>query len=249
MTLWSDPKYKALAKLAAQQMGSTDGDIIAAILAQWTCEKGNADAYPPSRNNPGNLARGAAQGLGYPFHIDYPNPQPSNPIVTFDTPQNGSRAYGKLIATGSRYRGVMLAVHKGDGYAYIKAMGASGYGTSTACMLSAYHPPAPQPPSTGADDMIVTQIKGEDWKAKNGVLRTKPDTSAPTIVRLLAGTVIRSIAEVSNPGSAYSWRMTEHGGVPAFFVYKHLADNTIPDFDPVPSPGVDQELTDYIARK
>ncbi len=145
MSLWNDPKYRALAAVAAGIMGSKDGDIIAAILAQWTCEKGNADAYPPSRNNPGNLARGAASGLGYPFHVDYPNPQPGNPIVTFATPGDGARAYGKLIHVGSRYAGVRAAVAAGNGHAYIVAMGKSGYGTSTGCMLSAYHPPAPQP--------------------------------------------------------------------------------------------------------
>ncbi len=77
--------------------------------------------------------------------MTYPNPQPGNPIVTYSTPTNGARAYGTLIKVGSRYAGVRAAVKAGNGHAYITAMGKSGYGTSTACMLSAYHPPAPAP--------------------------------------------------------------------------------------------------------
>ncbi len=147
MTLASDPKYRVLAATAAKVLGTSDLDIIAAILAQWTCEKGNADAYPPSRNNPGNLARGALGGLGLTFTIQYPNPQPGNPIVTFATPTYGATAYGKYIRAngqvGERYAGVMSAVRAGNGHDYIIEMGQSGYGTSTACMLSAYHPAAP----------------------------------------------------------------------------------------------------------
>lgn len=99
------------------------------------------------------------------------------------------------------------------------------------------------------DDMDITQIKGEDWQAKNGVLRKQPDTAAEKITTVPAGTIMRSIAEVSSAGSAYSWRLTEYNGAPAYFVYKHLADNSIPDWQPVSSPGVDAALSDYIARK
>jgi hypothetical protein len=157
--LWSDPAYRTLAEYSAAIMGTGDGDIVAAILAQWTCEKGNADAYPPSRNNPGNLTRGAASGLGIPFTVTYPNPQPGNPVVTYATPRNGAHAYAKLIMTGSRYGGVRAAVRLGNGRAYIVAMGDSGYGTSTACMLSTYHPPAPAPvPPPEVDPMPCTLV-------------------------------------------------------------------------------------------
>ncbi len=160
MSLRNDPRWVALAKAAAKVMGSSDPDIIAAILAQWTCEHGN-DPYPPVRNNPGNLARGAAQGLGYPFSVQYPNPQPGNPIVTFDTPMHGAQAYGKLIATGSRYAAVRVAVAAGNGHAYVIAMGQSGYGTSIICMVNAYVPTAPPTdtippkPKTEATDMAI----------------------------------------------------------------------------------------------
>lgn len=160
MSLYNDPRYIALAAEAALVLGTKDRDIIAAILAQWTCEKGNSDEYPPVRNNPGNLARGAAQGLGFSFTIQYPNPQPGNPIVTFWSPAGGAGAYARLIASGSRYAGVRKAVKAGDGHAFIVAMGKSGYGTGTACMLSAYHPSAPPtdtPPPAG-DDMAQIPI-------------------------------------------------------------------------------------------
>jgi hypothetical protein len=152
--LWDDPQYRALATYAAGILGTKDGDIIAAILAQWTCEHGNADAYPPSRNNPGNLSRGAASGLGIPFTVTYPNPQPSNPIVTYQVPRDGARAYSTLINTGSRYAAVRAAVKAGNGKAYIVAIGKSGYGTPTGCMLSAYHPPAPVPPQPPEEDIL-----------------------------------------------------------------------------------------------
>jgi hypothetical protein len=100
----------------------------------------------------------------------------------------------------------------------------------------------------GDDSVTITQVKGEDWRAKNGVLRTAPDTAASQITTLPAGTIVRSIAEISSAGSAYSWRLTEHGGSPAYFVYKRLSDGSIPDFDPISSPGVDAALSDYIAR-
>lgn len=169
MSLHNDPKWRALAATAAQVEGTKDLDIIAAILAQWACEQGAGHPYPPNRNNPGNLARGAANGLGYPFHVQFPNPQPGNPIVTFDTPMDGARAYGKLIVNGGgvgeRYAGVMSAVRAGNGHDYIIEMGQSGYGTGTACMLSAYYPPAPptdNPKPPGGEPVPLPVSKPND---------------------------------------------------------------------------------------
>ncbi len=212
MSLWNDPKYKALAKLSAAVMGSTDGDIIAAILAQWTCEKGNADAYPPGRNNPGNLARGAASGLGYTFHVDYPNPQPGNPIVTFETPGNGAKAYGKLIAVGSRYAAVRAAVKAGNGHAYIVAMGHSGYGTTTACMLSTYHPPLPVPPThPPGGEVIVPQSLGHVVTTTEARIYPVPN-GTPIASTLAKGNVVRRFGKVEG------WRYCELvlGGIPQY---------------------------------
>jgi hypothetical protein len=170
MSLHNDPKWVALATLAAKTMGTSDPDIIAAILAQWSCEQGASHPYPPNRNNPGNLARGAAQGLGIPFFVaPGPNPQPGNPIVSYYTPNDGARAYATLIRNGGqvgeRYAGVMSAVRAGNGHDYIIEMGQSGYGTGTACMLSAYHPPAPPTdtkPPTGGEPVPLPVSKPND---------------------------------------------------------------------------------------
>lgn len=140
MSLYTDPRYRALAIAAARILGTSSANIVNAILAQWACEKGQGDAYPPFRNNPGNLARGAAHGLGYPFYVQYPNPQPSNPIVTFYSALAGAKAYATLLKVGSRYAGVRAAARAGNGRAFCIAMGASGYGTSARCMLSVYRP-------------------------------------------------------------------------------------------------------------
>jgi hypothetical protein len=74
----------------------------------------------------------------------------------------------------------MLAVHVGNGHEYIVAMGASGYGTSTACMLSAYHPPVPTAPPTDTPP-----------PAGDVVLQPElPDGGIPTVVDCKTGTVL-----------------------------------------------------------
>jgi hypothetical protein len=144
-SFYADPHYVALARRAAGRLGTTDQRIINAILAQWQCEHGTGDLYPPTRNNPGNLARGAVPP-GFPYTVQYPNPQLGNPIVTFYTPESGADAYATLLKTGSRYAAVRTAVAMGDGVGFIKAVGASGYGTGTTCMLGVYKTePLPTP--------------------------------------------------------------------------------------------------------
>jgi hypothetical protein len=172
MILATDPQYRALATKAARVLHTNDADIIAAILAQWQCEKGNNDPYPPVRNNPGNVARKAASTLGFPFTVPdlATNPQPGNPIVTFRSSLDGANAYGKLLDTGSRYERVRKAVKAGDGHAFILAMGASGFGSSTKCMLGAYRPP---PPASSGGTQTATAVRlARLWQADpNGILR------------------------------------------------------------------------------
>jgi hypothetical protein len=101
-------------------------------------------------------------------------------------------------------------------------------------------------------DMLISNIKGEDWRAKGGILRTSPDSSLPASVTLPAGTIIRSVAEVTVPGSAYLWRLTEYGNKPAYLAYKRLSDGAMPDWEPVVpggDPAVDAGLSAYIARQ
>jgi hypothetical protein len=97
------------------------------------------------------------------------------------------------------------------------------------------------------DDVTITAIKGEDWKPSvvngqnNGVLRATPDRRAPIIDRVLPDAIVRSIAEIEAGGER--WRLTEHGGAPAFLLRS--------DFTPVVQggdPAVDAKLTEYIDR-
>lgn len=99
-------------------------------------------------------------------------------------------------------------------------------------------------------DVTITRVKGEDWKARNGVLRADPDSSKPALVTLPAGSIVRSIAEVTS-GTAYSWRLTDYNGAPAYLAYKRLSDGAMPDWEPLVAggdPAVDAGLDAYIAR-
>jgi hypothetical protein len=211
-------------------LGTSDPDIVAAILAQWTCEKG-ADPYPPARDNPGNLARGAAQGLGVPFRIEYPNPQPGNPIVTFATPELGATAYGRLVNSGARYAAVRAAARAGDGHAYIVAMGASGYGTGTACMLSAYRPPAPptDTPPPGETWMIFPQVLDH-------IITTGDPThiySAPDLKARVPSTLPRGKV-LARYGHVTGWQFVLITyGVPGIPQYAWLTSDQV---DPDPTP-------------
>lgn len=217
MSLADDPRYRALARRAAAVMGTASADIAAAILAQWTCELGNADAYPPARNNPGNLSRGAAAGLGVPFRVTYPNPQPGNPIVTYQVPADGADAYARLINTGSRYAGVRAAVAAGSGGAYIAAIARSGYGTSGACMAAAYHPVQPNPtppPSEGT----VPQIPIVDYTGHH------IDVAAPmTFYNLDASVQSTGHGGVTN---AYSPYIAKNGTSTFHAMYARQGDGT-----------------------
>ncbi|MEW5991204.1 MAG: hypothetical protein AB1736_07635 [Chloroflexota bacterium] len=98
------------------------------------------------------------------------------------------------------------------------------------------------------DDVNITAVKGEDWKPRegppghsNGVIRATPDRTAPILVRLDLGTVVRTIAEIEAAGER--WRLTEHDGAPAYLLRS--------DWDPIVQggdPAVDARLDAYIAR-
>ncbi len=139
MTVLTDPGYGALASTAAAALGGSSPDVVRAILSQWQCELGAGAPYPPPRNNPGNIARGLASELGLPYTVaPGPNPQPGNPIVTYPSASVGAQAYAAAIATHSRYAGALRAARAGDGLAFVRAIGSSGWGTGLSCMLSVY---------------------------------------------------------------------------------------------------------------
>ena len=154
MSVLTDPSYGALARTAAAALGAGSPDIARAILAQWQCELGAGAPYPPPRNNPGNIARGLARDLGIPFTVaPGPNPQPGNPIVTYPTAAIGAQAYAAAIARMSRYRSALAAARAGDGLAFVRAIGSSGWGTGTSCMLGVYR--GPGAPSAGGGSGAV----------------------------------------------------------------------------------------------
>jgi hypothetical protein len=149
MSAFDDPRYKVLATRAATALGTNSAEIINAILAQWRCEIGAQDIYPPNRNNPGNIAKGAASDVGATYIVaPGPNPQPGNPIVTFATPEYGADIYAKVLGTLPRYAGVRAAVQAGSASEFITAIGNSGYGTSATCMRSAYRDPEDEAPAS-----------------------------------------------------------------------------------------------------
>lgn len=146
-----DPNYQRLAASAAAGLGAPSPDIAKAILAQWQCEQ---EGWPPARNNPGNLAEGAARGTGVPYTVaPGRNPQPSNPIVTYASPEAGADAYARLIGRGARYAGARSAAAAGDGLAFLRAVTTAGYGTRYGCASRVFTQIAgkdPDPLGTGA---------------------------------------------------------------------------------------------------
>ena len=155
-TLSSNPSYQALAATAATALGNASPSIVKAILAQWQCELGNV-SYPPTRNNPGNIAKGFADGVGIPYTVQFPNPQPGNPIVTYGTPADGARAYATGIRTFSRYAAARLAVSQGNGRAFLIALAAAGWGTGLNCMLGVYGGPG-VPSTTPIDATLASSV-------------------------------------------------------------------------------------------
>jgi hypothetical protein len=161
--LWADPRYRTLAGQAALELGSSSSAIVKAILAQWQCEIGNA-VYPPPRNNPGNNAKGWADGTGIRYTVQTPNPQPGNPIVTFAHPEDGARSYALGLRNFGRYAAARLAVARGDGQGFLVAVCAAGYGTNADCALGVLRSeggaiPAPiAAPHHGARVTVRTQL-------------------------------------------------------------------------------------------
>jgi hypothetical protein len=137
----------AYARAAANRLvgGTAQESVVRGVLSQWIAESGWG--WPPLRRNPGNLARGWAKGLGYPFSVQTPNPQPSNPIVTFATLKGGAYAYADGLRAYPRYNTAQALATKGDGLGFAVAVCRAGYGTNEATVKSVYallgNPPKP----------------------------------------------------------------------------------------------------------
>lgn len=107
-------------------------------------------------------------------------------------------------------------------------------------------------PSGPEDGVRITAIKGEDWiptvvgDQSNGVFRDVPDRAAPVVARVPAGAIVRSIAEIETNAVPPDnrWRLTEHGGKPAYMLRS--------DWAPIVQggdPALDGILSAYIERR
>jgi hypothetical protein len=139
--------------------------VVKGVLAQWIAE--NGWRWPPPRNNPGNLARGWAANFGYPFYIVTPNPQPSNPIVSFRRLTDGAECYAAGLVRFARYSSAVAAARANEGLTFAVRVCQAGYGTRESTVRSVYAQlggvivqPPPQLPG-GHDAMIrYAQVSG-----------------------------------------------------------------------------------------
>lgn len=151
--------------------------VARAVLAQWIAEHGVQ--WPFSRNNPGNLARGWAAQFSYPFHVETPNPQPGNPIVTFATQAGGADCYSAGLTAFSRYAHAVTLARAGDGLGFAVAVAEAGYGTRESTIRSVYASlAAPEPPvpesHPGGDNVAVRWAQVRDTYTRMRLRRDQP---------------------------------------------------------------------------
>lgn len=142
-----------------------DDSVVRGVLAQWIAE--NGWRWPPPRNNPGNLARGWAANFSYPFYWTDPNPQPSNPIVTFRRLADGVDCYAEGLVRFGRYALAVQAARAGRGLDFSVQVCRAGYGTRESTVRTVYAAlggvalPAPTPLPGGHDAMLrYAQVTG-----------------------------------------------------------------------------------------
>jgi len=134
MAVSTDPRYQPLAAIAAGALGASgQSDVVRAILAQWQCEQ-SPNAWPPARNNPGNVTNGALASVGWVVHEGSGVPKKAQ----FATPEQGAQAYGYLLAQANRYRTAVARARAGDGAGFLKAVTDAGYGTRYSCAYAVY---------------------------------------------------------------------------------------------------------------
>jgi len=136
--LGKDSRYRALATAAASILGSSSSSIIAAILAQWTCEQPGGPPWPPVHNNPGFVTIGALRSNGIPLGA-YATTSPGvHFLAVFSSPSEGATAYAELLRRGKRWAPARAAIAQGDGAGFLKAVTSAGYGTRYSCAISAF---------------------------------------------------------------------------------------------------------------
>jgi len=159
MALGNPQAYRALAVDAAARLGSTAPSMVAAVLAHWTCEQPGG-TWPPVHNNPGFVTAPAMRSHGLTTGWTVATRPPGVGLLcVFPTPQAGAIAYARFLLTGKRYATAVARARAGDGHGFLEAVTRAGYGSQTACVLSAYArlypgpkpPPKPPPGKPGPD--------------------------------------------------------------------------------------------------
>jgi hypothetical protein len=134
MAVATDPRYQPLAAIAAGAIGASgSSDVVRAILAQWQCEQA-ANAWPPARNNPGNVTNAALASVGWIVHDGSGVPKKAQ----FATPEQGAQAYAYLLVQAHRYETAIARARAGDGGGFLRAVTDAGYGTRYSCAYAVY---------------------------------------------------------------------------------------------------------------
>lgn len=145
--LWRDPRYIALASIAASRLGAANDAAVSGILALWECEQPSPAPWPPIHNNPGNLTRHVGDLDGEPHGIAT-RPPGAGLLYTYDGPQAGARAFANYLLRSSRYHGAIAAARAGNAHAMVHAITSAGYGTNGRCasnVLDRIHASVHQP--------------------------------------------------------------------------------------------------------
>lgn len=179
MTTYPQAAWDLAARAADRITGRrSDPSVARAILAQWTAEHGYQ--WPFSRNNPGNLARRWAQVFPFAFSVQFPNPQPGNPIVTYGRLQDGADAYAAGLVAFPRYAAAVGKARAGDGLGFAVAVCQAGFGTRESAVRTVY----------AALRAPVTPGPGPTPGGSNVAIRYSQVTATRTRLRLRTGTAL-----------------------------------------------------------
>jgi hypothetical protein len=143
----ADERFWSLAAVAAERLvrgPAVTRSLVTGILSQWIAE--NGWGWAPPRNNPGNLAQGWTDHFKneFPCHVaPGGNPQPGNPIMTFDKVNDGALCYAAGLATFSRYAKAVALGKAGDGLGFAVEICRQAYGTRESTVKSVFANLAP----------------------------------------------------------------------------------------------------------
>lgn len=185
--------------------------VARAVLAQWIAEHG--EEWPFSRNNPGNVAQRWARSVGATFSVDWPNPQPGNPIVTFASQAAGADAYAAGLVAFDRYNQAILFARAGRGLDFAVENARAGYGTRESAIRTVYAalaaPGGPSPtPQPGGENVAIRWAQVQDTATRIRLRAHQPIHERPggPIVTTLGSDA--SVPHIGLAGSAggQAWR-------------------------------------------